>query len=201
MKVIPNMRSLTAVAIAAFAGHVFGIGAPTGLSVAQIDYTQAACNIDCSARLSWTAPADGAATGYKIYRRIAAAETPTLVGTVDGATTGFTDSGATVGQLYLYTVTAVDAEGESAESDAVSYRKVENVVLASKGYGTWNSYAGVNGNSPEILNDGSIATGNSGINGGGSGQARVHPADWHPPACSVLPSAAVCRPTVASESN
>ena len=25
--------------------------------------------------------------------------------------------------------------------------------------------------------------------------------DWHPPPCSVLPSAAVCRPTVASESN
>ena len=74
MKVIPNMRSLTAVAIAAFAGHVFGIGAPTGLSVAPVDYTQATCNIDCSARLSWTAPADGAATGYKIYRRIAAAE-------------------------------------------------------------------------------------------------------------------------------
>ena len=55
-------------AIIGLAGGVFGIDAPTGLSVAQIDYTQAACNIDCSARLSWTAPAEGAPTGYKVYR-------------------------------------------------------------------------------------------------------------------------------------
>lgn len=158
MKTIRNIRQGLAVAIIALAGNVFGIGAPTGLSVAPIDYTQAACNIDCSAKLSWTAPSDGAATGYKIYRRIAAAETPTLAGEVDAATTSFTDSTATVGQLYLYTVTAVDAQGESVESDAVSYRKVENV--ATKANGTWtnsgtlSSWANQLGN----LNDGNVST-------------------------------------------
>ena len=139
------------------ASAAFAIDAPTGLSVAPIDYTQAACNIDCSARLSWTAPA-GSPTGYNVYRRIAANENQTLAGTVDGATTSFTDSTATVGQPYIYTVTALDAGGESAESAAVSFRKVENVVLGSKGYGTWNSYSSVNANGPEVLNDGSTAT-------------------------------------------
>ena len=157
MRTIRNIRHGLAVAIIAFAGNVFGIGAPTGLSVAPINYTQAACNIDCSAKLSWTAPAEGAATGYKIYRRIAAAETPTLAGTVDAATTSFTDSTATVGQLYLYTVTAVDAEGESEESASVSYRKVENV--ATKANGTWtNSGSLTSGYSLSNLNDGNTAT-------------------------------------------
>ena len=161
MRTIRNIRHGLAVAIIALAGNVFGIGAPTGLSVAPIDYTQAACNIDCSAKLSWTAPAEGAATGYKIYRRIAAAETPTLAGTVDGATTSFTDLTATVGQLYLYTVTAVDADGESAESDAVSYRKVENVATKANGAFSnavspltsgWGNY------SLDHLNDGNVGT-------------------------------------------
>ena len=191
MKVILTMRRLIALAIAAVASSVFGIGAPTGLTVQSVDYSQAACNIDCSARLSWTAPADAAPTAYKVYRRIAAAESPTLAGTVEGAVTSFTDSTATVGQLYLYTVAAVDAEGESAESESVSYRKVENVVLGSKGYGSWTSYSSVNANGPDVLNDGSLATGASGINGGGAMTytfnentrpklvyARVNPNSW-----------------------
>ena len=149
------------------AGAASAADAPTGLAVAAIDYTQASCNIDCSARLSWTAPA-GSPTGYNVYRRIAAGETPTLAGTVAAPTTTFTDTTATVGQTYLYTVTAVDAGGESAESSAVSFRKVENVVLGSKGYGTWNSYSSVNANGPEVLNNGSTATGSTGINGGGA---------------------------------
>lgn len=161
MKAILTMRRLIAIAITAVASSVFGIDAPTGLSVAPINYTQAACNIDCSAKLSWTASSDGAATGYKIYRRIAAAETPTLAGTVDAATTSFTDLTATVGQLYLYTVTAVDAEGESAESDAVTYRKVENVATKANGAFSnavspltsgWGNY------SLDNLNDGNVGT-------------------------------------------
>jgi fibronectin type 3 domain-containing protein len=102
-----------ATTIVCLAGITFGADAPTGLSVAQIDYTQAACNIDCSARLSWTAPA-GSPTGYNVYRRIAANENPTLAGTVAAPATTFTDTAATVGQSYLYTVTAVDAGVESA---------------------------------------------------------------------------------------
>ena len=146
------------------AGSAFGIDAPTELTVAPIDYTQTSCNIDCSARLGWTAPA-GSPTGYRVYRRLAANENPTLAGEV--TTTSFADSAAAVGENYLYTVTAVDAEGESAESSAVSFRKVENVVLGSKGYGSWNSYTGLNGNAPTVLNDGGTSAA-SGINGGGA---------------------------------
>lgn len=157
MKAILNMRRLIALAIAVLSSSVFGIGAPTGLTVQTVDFKQAACNIDCSARLSWTAPTDAAPTAYKVYRRIAAAETPTLAGTVDGATTSFTDSTAMVGQLYLYTVAAVDAEGESEESASVSYRKVENV--ATKANGTWtNSGSLTSGYSLLNLNDGNTAT-------------------------------------------
>ncbi|MBP5544289.1 MAG: fibronectin type III domain-containing protein [Kiritimatiellae bacterium] len=132
--------------------------APTGLAVAAIDYTQASCNIDCSARLSWTAPA-GSPTAYNVYRRIAANENPTLAGTVAAPTTTFTDTTATVGQTYLYTVTAVDAGGESAESASVSYRKVANV--ATKANGAWTNSGTLTtwgGMSLANLNDGDVAT-------------------------------------------
>ena len=86
----------TAAASFLAAGAASAAEAPTGLAVAAIDYTQAACDIDCSARLSWTAPASGSPTGYNVYRRIAASENPTLAGSVDGATTTFTDMTATV---------------------------------------------------------------------------------------------------------
>ena len=140
------------------ATSILAADAPTGLSVAPIDYTQAACDIDCSARLSWTAPA-GSPTGYNVYRRIAANETPTLAGTVAAPATTFTDTTATVGQSYLYTVTAVDAGGESAESAVVSFRKVANVATKANGtwtnsgtLTTWGSFSLAN------LNDGDVAT-------------------------------------------
>ena len=169
MKAILTMRRLIALAIAAVASSVFGIGAPTGLTVQSVDYSQAACNIDCSARLSWTAPADAAPTGYKVYRRLAAAESPTLAGTVEGAVTSFTDSTATVGQLYLYTVAAVDANGESAESESVSYRKVENVATTANG--TWTNTGsslttGLGSFSLANLNDGNVGT-SARLEGGG----------------------------------
>ena len=141
------------------AGAAFATEAPTGLAVAAIDYTQASCNIDCSARLSWTAPVSGSPTAYNVYRRIAANENPTLAGMVAAPTTTFTDSSATPGQTYLYTVTAVDAGGESAESDAVSFRKVANVATKANGAWTnsgtltsWGSFSLAN------LNDGDVAT-------------------------------------------
>lgn len=153
------MRAAATVAASFFAASAaFAIDAPTGLSVASIDYTQAACNIDCSARLSWTAPA-GSPMGYNVYRRIAANENPTLAGTVDGATTSFTDTTATVGQSYLYTVTAVDAGGESAASAAVSFRKVENVATTANG--TWSNSGTLTtwgGMALANLNDGNVAS-------------------------------------------
>ena len=158
-----TMRTVIRAALGAAAtmlatGAALAADAPTGLAVAAIDYTQAACNIDCSARLSWTVPA-GSPTGYNVYRRIAAGETPTLAGTVTAPTTSFTDTTATVGQSYLYTVTAIDGEGESAESAAVSFRKVENVATTANGTwsnsGTLTSWGGM---ALANLNDGDVAT-------------------------------------------
>lgn len=153
--------AVSAIAIALLFPAAVGASAadaPTGLSVAAIDYTQAACNIDGSAQLSWTAPA-GSPTGYNVYRRIAANENPTLAGSVAAPATTFTDTAATVGQSYLYTVTAVDAGGESAESAAVSFRKVENV--ATKANGTWTNSGTLTswgGMALANLNDGDVAT-------------------------------------------
>ena len=137
MATFDGVKSVLMTAVIGFIGSAFGIGAPTGLAVAPIDYTQAACNIDCSARLSWTAPAEGTPTLYKVYRRLAAHEHPTLAGSVGADATSFTDSTATVGALYSYTVTAVDGDGESAESNAVSYRKVVN--MSTKANGVWSN--------------------------------------------------------------
>ena len=148
-----STKHVFAALVVGLAGTAFGIGAPTGLAVAPVDYTQADCNLDCSAKLSWTAPADGAPTGYRIYRRLAAHEHPTLAGTVDAGTTAFTDTTAAVGRLYQYTVAAVDAEGEGAESAPVSYRKLENVALAARGNVTLNA--------PELGN-GAVANANDG---------------------------------------
>ncbi len=153
-----TMQKCVAIMIAILSGGVLGADAPTGLAVAAIDYTQAACNIDCSARLSWTAPA-GSPTGYNVYRRIAADENPTLAGTVAAPMTTFTDTGATVGQSYLYTVTAVDAGGESAESASVSFRKVENVATTANG--TWSNSGTLTtwgGMSLANLSDGDVTT-------------------------------------------
>jgi hypothetical protein len=71
--------------------------------------------------LSWTAPADGgsAITGYNVFR----SNVPGGEGTVAYAsvtTTSFSDLGLTTGDTWYYTVTAVNAFGESAPSVEVS---------------------------------------------------------------------------------
>ena len=160
MKTVLQRTGCLVMAAFGLIGSSFGLGAPSVLTVTPIDYTQAACNIDCSARLSWTAPSEGAPTSYNVYRRIAATENPTLVGTVDAATTSFTDSSAMVGQTYLYTVTAVDAGGESAESSAVSFRKVANVATTVNGTcsNSGSLTTGWGNFSLNHLNDGDVAT-------------------------------------------
>ena len=76
---------------------------------------------DGSASLTWTAPASngGAAiSGYNIYRGTSAGgEGSTAVGTVNGTTLGFTDTGLTNGTTYYYTVKAVNSVGTSSASN------------------------------------------------------------------------------------
>ncbi|MFB3738041.1 MAG: fibronectin type III domain-containing protein [Candidatus Velamenicoccus archaeovorus] len=79
--------------------------------------------ITATIQLSWTAPADGgsAITGYNVYRsNVSGGEGAVPYASVSGSTTSFTDAGLTTGDTWYYTVTAVNAFGESVSSAEVS---------------------------------------------------------------------------------
>ncbi len=68
-----------------------------------------------SATISWPASTDDVGvTGYRIYRRLASASTPTVLVTVSGSTLSHVDSPATAG-AYVYQVSAVDAAGNESD--------------------------------------------------------------------------------------
>ena len=57
-------------------------------------------------------------TSYNVYRGISAGgEGSTAVGTVNGTTLSFTDTGLTNGTTYYYTVKAVNSAGTSSASN------------------------------------------------------------------------------------
>lgn len=88
--------------------------APLGLSATKQSNSP-------TVRLSWTAPDNGgtAITGYKIYRGTASGG-ETLLATVGGAGTSYTDSTAAAGTTYYYQVSAVNAVGEGPRSCEVT---------------------------------------------------------------------------------
>ncbi len=62
-----------------------------------------------AATITWAASTDNVGvSGYNIYRN------GSLVGTVNGGTTSFTDTGLTVKTTYSYTVVAFDAAANSS---------------------------------------------------------------------------------------
>jgi acid phosphatase type 7 len=75
----------------------------TGISADEID-------------LNWAASTTSGVTGYHVFRN--GGSQP--IATVDAPTTAFADTGLNAGTTYTYTVTAFDANGESAPSNQAS---------------------------------------------------------------------------------
>jgi fibronectin type 3 domain-containing protein len=74
-----------------------------------------------TATLSWTGSTSGSPTSYSIYRGTASdGEATTPVGTVNGTTTTFTDTGLTNGKTYFYNVAANNSVGVSPDSNEVT---------------------------------------------------------------------------------
>jgi hypothetical protein len=76
---------------------------------------------DGSVKLSWTASTSGNPTSYRIYRGTKSdGEVNTPVGTTNGTTTTFTDTGLRNGTTYFYFVAANNDVGGSPNSTEVS---------------------------------------------------------------------------------
>lgn len=87
-------------------------GPPTNLTVTAGN---------ASATLRWTASTSGHPTTYTIYRGVMSdGEANTPVGTVNGSTTTFTDTGLHNGTKYFYNVAAHNRVGSSPDSNEVS---------------------------------------------------------------------------------
>jgi chitodextrinase len=76
---------------------------------------------NAGAKLSWTASASGNPTSYTIYRGTKSdGEANVAIGTTNGTTTTFTDSGLHNGTTYFYNVAATNSTGISPDSNEVS---------------------------------------------------------------------------------
>src|SRR5205085_482445 len=99
-----------------------------------------------AASLSWAAPSSGGSsiTGYKIDRGTSSG-TETLLATVGGETTTFTNINLANGTTYFYTVSAVNAIGEGALSNEQSATPhVPDTTPPSKPTGLKLAVAGAN---------------------------------------------------------
>ena len=111
-----------------------------------------------SATLTWKASTSGSPTSYSIYRgTISDGEAVTPVGTVNGTTTTFTDTGLTNGKTYFYNIAANNSVGVSPDSNEVSVTPAAAAttppaptgLAATAGNGsvglTWGASAGATG--------------------------------------------------------
>ncbi len=121
-------------------------GAPTGLA-ATAGNNQVA--------LTWTAPAIGNPTGYKVLRGTVSG-TYTVTNTT--ATTGYTDGTAANGTPYYYVVQAVNAAGTGAKSSEVTATPAAVVIV----YEPFNYSTAINNGDPTTA---SGFTGNWTVNG------------------------------------
>ena len=93
-------------------GDTTAPSAPTGLTATATSST--------SVSLGWTASTDNVGvTGYRIYRGSGGA-TPSLLTTVSGTQTAYTDTSAAAATSYTYQVSAIDAAGNESQKASVS---------------------------------------------------------------------------------
>jgi fibronectin type 3 domain-containing protein len=108
-----------------------------------------------TATLSWTGSTSGSPTSYTIYRGTASdGEATAPVGTTNGTTTTFTDTGLHNGTTYFYNVAANNSVGVSPDSNEVSTTPAVTSTVPPAPTGlaatagnsaatlTWNSSAG-----------------------------------------------------------
>ena len=86
--------------------------APTGLTTYQV--------VHDSVTISWTTPSQGSVTGYRILRGTDSNSLSAIVQNTDSTATEYTDSTVTAATTYYYAVLALSAEGDGAQSAAVS---------------------------------------------------------------------------------
>ena len=86
--------------------------APTGLMASQVAHD--------SVTLTWTAPSRGTVTGYRVLRGTDANSLSAIAQDTGSAGTEFTDSTVAAETTYFYAVLALSADGDGAQSAAVS---------------------------------------------------------------------------------
>ena len=87
-------------------------GAPTGLTASSIEHD--------SLTLTWDDPQDDSITAYQVLRGTSEDTLSTLEPDTGNASTEYTDSTAAAETTYFYAVTALSADGDSAQSSAMS---------------------------------------------------------------------------------
>ena len=102
-------------------------GAPTGLSAVPASPTQV--------NLSWSPPANTGGypiTGYKIEYRVGSGSYSTLVSNTASASTAYSHTGLTTGQVYIYRVYAITSFGTGTQpsSEAVAQPQSSSALTA-----------------------------------------------------------------------
>ena len=95
--------------------------APTGLTASGVAHD--------SVTISWAAPGQGSVTGYRILRGTDSNSLSAIVQNTDSTATEYTDSTVAAETTYHYAVLALSAEGDGAQSAAVSATKTSNEAL------------------------------------------------------------------------
>jgi fibronectin type 3 domain-containing protein len=119
-----------------------GPAAPTGLS---------AVGGNLAVNLNWTQSTSPGITGNNVYRSLSSGGPYSLLANL-AATTSYSDTAVSAGSTYYYSVTAVNANGESALSayaGATTIPPVPTGLSATPGnnqvYLTWNASSGATG--------------------------------------------------------